>query len=246
MKSPQTGPKHRAVPRRGSGRRRWISLGLVGTAVVATAAVPALDGDEAVRPAAVAGTAPTQQSHVPVERLRDERDLVERMAERSRERTSRPSRSQPRRVGWPAWLAACQTGGVDGATRHANGAVPESELCVLPASGHRLHPDAARSWWRLNTAYAARFGRPLCLTDSYRSYEAQAALQAMKPGLAAPAGTSNHGWGVAMDLCGGVESFESAAHRWMVRHGPRFGWVNPTWARAGGARPEPWHWEYAR
>ena len=245
MKSPQTGPKHRAA-RRTSGRWARASLGLVGTAAIATAAVPALDGDEAVRPAAVADTAPVRQPHVPAEGLRDERDLVERMAERSRERTSRPSRSQPRRIPQPAWLATCLTDAVDGATRHANGAVPESELCVLPASGHRLHPDAARSWWRLNTAYAARFGRPLCLTDSYRSFEAQAALQATKPGLAAPAGTSNHGWGVAMDLCGGVESFESAAHRWMVRHGPRFGWVNPTWARAGGARPEPWHWEYAR
>lgn len=216
----------------------------MGTAVVATAVAPALDGKETVRPAAVAGTAPARQPDVPVERTRKESDLVKRMAERARDRTSRPSRSQPRRVRWPAWLAACQNDRADGATRHANGAVPESELCDLPASGHRLHPDAARSWWRLNAAYADRFGSRLCVTDSYRGYEAQAALQAAKPGLAAPAGTSNHGWGVAMDLCGGIESFESDAHRWMARHAPKFGWVNPTWARAGGARPEPWHWEY--
>lgn len=237
MKSPQPGPKHRAVRRIGSGRWAWAS--------VATAAVVALDGEKAVRLAAVAGTAPARQPHVPVEGLCDERDLVERMAERSRERTSRPSRSQRRRIPQPRWLATSQTDAVDGATRHANGAVPQSELCALPASGQRLHPDAARSLWRLNTAYAARFGRPLCLTDSYRSHKAQA-LQATMPDLAAPAGTSNHGRELAMDLCGGVESFDSAAHRWMVGRGQCFGWVNPTWARAGGARPEPWHWEYAR
>ena len=242
---PTTAPKHRAARPRGSVRWACASLVLVGALVVAVAVLtPERKG--AVRPSAAVGTAPARDPGAPVEGLRNGRDLVETMAERSRERASRPSRSHPRRRGLPAWLATCQPGEADGATQHFNGAVPESELCALPASGHRLHPDAARSWWRLNAAYAARFGSGLCVTDSYRSYEAQAALQSTKPGLAAPAGTSNHGWGVAVDLCGGVESFDSAAHRWIVRHGTRFGWASPAWARAGGSRPEPWHWEYAR
>ena len=245
MKPPPTDPKHRAARPPGGGRWVRASLGLAGSLVVASAVVPALDREDAARPA-VAGIAPTLEPSVSSESLGNGRDLVEGMAERSRERESRPSRGQQRRSGLPDWLASCTTGAADGATGHTNGAVPESELCDLPTSGHRLHPDAARSWWRMSVQYAARFGRGLCLTDSYRSYEAQAALQAAKPGLAAPAGTSNHGWGVAIDLCGGVESFESAAHRWMVRHGPRLGWINPAWARPGASRPEPWHWEYAR
>lgn len=240
-----TAPKHRAARPRTSSRLARAGMGLAVVVVATTAAVADLDREDAVRPA-LAGTAPTSETRATTESLRTGRDLVERMAERSRDRTSRPSRSQPRRHRRPAWLSSCQSGNADGATEHSNGAVPESELCELPASGHRLHPDAARSWWRLNAAYTQRFGSRLCVTDSYRGYEAQAALQAAKPGLAAPAGTSNHGWGVAMDLCGGIESFESPAHRWMVLHGPRFGWVNPVWARAGGARPEPWHWEYTR
>lgn len=219
-------------------------MGLAVAVLGTTAAVADLGREDAVRPA-LAGAAPASETRATTESLRPRRDLVERMAERSRYQASRPSRSQPRHRP-PAWLSRCQSGDVDGATEHSNGAVPEPELCALPASGHRLHPDAARSWWQLNAAYTRRFGSRLCVTDSYRGYEAQAALQAAKPGLAAPAGTSNHGWGVAMDLCGGIESFDSAAHRWMARHGPRFGWDNPAWARAGGTRPEPWHWEYTR
>ena len=30
----------------------------------------------------------------------------------------------------------------------------------------------------------------------------------------------------------------------MVTHGPEHGWVHPSWAGAGGSRPEPWHFEY--
>ena len=109
---------------------------------------------------------------------------------------------------------------------------------------HLLHPDAARDWWRLNRRFKARFGRGLCLTDSYRSYEAQSELFATKPGLAALPGTSNHGWGVALDLCGGIEDFDSPQHQWLRQHGAAYGWDNPEWARIGGAKPEPWHWEY--
>ena len=25
---------------------------------------------------------------------------------------------------------------------------------------------------------------------------------------------------------------------------PAYGWDNPEWARAGGSKNEPWHWEY--
>jgi LAS superfamily LD-carboxypeptidase LdcB len=82
------------------------------------------------------------------------------------------------------------------------------------------------------------------VTDSYRSYEAQVDVFARKPQLAAVPGTSRHGFGVALDLGCGVESFGTEAHRWMQANGPRFGWVHPSWAAPGGSMPEPWHWEH--
>ncbi len=89
----------------------------------------------------------------------------------------------------------------------SNGRIPSDALCELGSSGHALRCDAAEGYARLAQAYADRFGRGLCITDSYRSYGAQLTAFALKPGLAALPGTSNHGWALAVDLCGGVNSF---------------------------------------
>jgi LAS superfamily LD-carboxypeptidase LdcB len=62
--------------------------------------------------------------------------------------------------------------------------------------------------------------------------------------LAAAPGTSNHGWGLAVDLSGGMSSYGSAQYKWMRENAPKYGWDNPTWARAGGNKHEPWHWEF--
>lgn len=158
----------------------------------------------------------------------------------------RPSRSGRREVPAPDWLRTCSTDASDRARAHGNGQVPARELCRLPQSGHILHPDAAAAWWRLSRSFAQRFGASPCISDSFRSYEAQAEVYAAKPELAAQPGTSNHGWAVALDLCGGAESYTSTKHRWLVRRGADFGWRNPSWARSNGSRPEPWHWEYTR
>jgi LAS superfamily LD-carboxypeptidase LdcB len=66
-----------------------------------------------------------------------------------------------------------------------------------------------------------------------------------KPHLAATPGTSVHGWGLAVDLCGGVERFGTTQNTWLLAHAPAHGWSHPAWAAAGGSRPEPWHFEYA-
>ena len=97
----------------------------------------------------------------------------------------------------------------------------------------------------MSRAYGEQTGEPLCVTDSYRSLPEQVAVAAAKPGLAAVPGTSNHGWGVAVDLCGGVQSFGTPAHTWVVTHSMAYGWYLPGWAQAGGSKPEPWHLEYA-
>ncbi len=128
---------------------------------------------------------------------------------------------------------------------YPNGMIPADALCpVFAAPGHRLRADAAHAFNQLSQAYAAHFGAPLCLTDSYRSLEGQVAVRAAKPGLAAIPGTSNHGWGTAVDLCGGVQTFGTAQHQWMRHNAPLHGWFLPTWAQQGGSKPEAWHWEY--
>jgi hypothetical protein len=127
----------------------------------------------------------------------------------------------------------------------ANGFLSEEGLCPLSAGrGHRLRTDAARAFDALSAAYRAEFGTPLCVTDSYRSYAAQVDVFKRKPSLAATPGRSQHGWGLAVDLCGGVQTFGSPAHEWMRANGGRFGWEHPRWAQRNGSKPEPWHWEY--
>ncbi len=97
----------------------------------------------------------------------------------------------------------------------------------------------------MSKAYAAQSGVPLCVTDSYRSLPEQISIKGTRGRFAATPGTSRHGLGRALDLCGGVQDFSSPAHRWMLENGPLFGWFHPSWASAGGSLPEPWHFEYA-
>ncbi len=107
-----------------------------------------------------------------------------------------------------------------------------------------LRADAAAAFNGLSRYHAATVGGPLCVTDFYRSYGEQVAVYARKPGLAAFPGTSEHGWALAVDLCGGAENFGSAAYDWLKANSTLFGFVHPGWAEAGGGRPEPWHWEF--
>ncbi|MGH8868556.1 MAG: D-alanyl-D-alanine carboxypeptidase family protein [Actinomycetes bacterium] len=141
-----------------------------------------------------------------------------------------------------AGVAGCEPR--PGYKHYPNGLIPSDALCPLPQDGHYLRADAAAAFHRLNDAYKDALGRSMCVTDSYRSLESQRTLYAQKPGLAAVPGTSNHGYGLAVDLCGGAESYGSTEHEWLDAHGDRFGWDIPSWARSGGSREEPWHWEF--
>ena len=148
---------------------------------------------------------------------------------------------------WPS--AAPLIPGCDvhpGARRqYRNGRVPGGALCSLPGyPGEALLADAAYGFIRLNEAYSAALGERLCVLDSYRTLSEQRTLRSIKPRWAARPGTSEHGWGVALDLGCGVQSYRSREHRWLREHAAAFGWTLPTWARRGGSKPEPWHWEY--
>jgi cell wall-associated NlpC family hydrolase len=127
-----------------------------------------------------------------------------------------------------------------------NGQVPRDQLCALGVAPHRLRCDAAAAYTAMSAAYELTFGDPLCITDSYRSLDAQVDAHHRKPRITAVPGSSNHGWGLAVDLCGGINVFGTAQTAWMTANAARYGWVHPTWAQASGANPEPWHWEFGR
>ena len=143
--------------------------------------------------------------------------------------------------------APCGDASADSATawsNYPNGLIPTAALCALSVPGHLLRADAAQAFERLAAAYRQALDRSLCVSDSYRSYEAQVRVYGEKPSLAAVPGTSNHGWGIAVDLCGGLQRFGTPDQAWMRANAGRYGWQHPAWAEPGGSRPEPWHWEY--
>ncbi|MBW3647323.1 MAG: M15 family metallopeptidase [Actinobacteria bacterium] len=143
----------------------------------------------------------------------------------------------------PRPMAACQGQDTKG---YPNGMIPPEALCPLWGTrGQILRADAAAAFNDMSKAYAQEFGVPICVTDSYRNYDEQVAVAAAKPDLAARPGSSNHGWGVATDLCDGIQAFGSVTHEWMVDNSMLFGWFLPSWAQQNGSKPEPWHWEFA-
>jgi LAS superfamily LD-carboxypeptidase LdcB len=138
----------------------------------------------------------------------------------------------------------CRKGLVADARKYPNGLIPARFLCPLPQPGRMLRADAALAFYNLNTAYKQRFGTQMCLTDSYRSLAEQQRIYANRPGMAAVPGHSNHGYGTAVDLCGGVQSQGSAQFNWLQSNSKKYEWFHPSWAYSSPF--EPWHWEYTK
>lgn len=120
-----------------------------------------------------------------------------------------------------------------------NGQLDVKDLCSVKR-GHALRADAAVAFLALDEAYQAKFGSPMCLTDAYRPLETQRTLKIQKGSLAATPGTSNHGWGLAIDICNTTYHAQDK-WEWLNENAPRFGWAQPSWASRSY---EPWHWEF--
>ncbi len=129
---------------------------------------------------------------------------------------------------------------------------------------NRLHPVMAKAFRELNEAAEAEIGVTLDITsefDSYRDYATQVVTKRNKGSQAAVAGTSNHGWGLAVDLVGmGGIGNDTEKYKWLKANSDRFGIEHPKWAwpaaeckaaglpvkrRVCGSNPEKWHWELA-
>jgi hypothetical protein len=116
-----------------------------------------------------------------------------------------------------------------------NGKLPASDLAPIKAG--QLRKDAAAAWNAMNVE-ARRLGCELLPNgsrSSYRTYEQQVGLyrlfQAGQGSLAAVPGTSNHGWGLAVDLA------TPAMWAMLARIGAKYGWQKQ-WSDAPS---EPWH-----
>jgi hypothetical protein len=145
----------------------------------------------------------------------------------------------------------------------ANGQRTAAQLEPLrSAPGQRLRPAAAAAWDRLAYAVRARFGWLPRLTDSYRPRAVQEALfrKRYRPGAgfdtrlwngepwhrvtgpaAAVPGTSNHGWGLAVDCTDLAESgFYGLRYKQFMSLAPEYGWTNNEGIRVS----ESWHLVY--
>lgn len=128
-----------------------------------------------------------------------------------------------------------------------NGEIPERYLCGVDFDAEvLLRCDAAQALTALNSAYRERTGRDLTVVSSYRTAARQAELHEEKGDLAAPAGASNHGRGIAVDFAGAgsLGEFDAPLYLWLSANAEAYGWIHPPYMEPGGSGPlEPWHWE---
>ena len=110
---------------------------------------------------------------------------------------------------------------------------------TAPIPGGRLWTEAARAWNAMRAAaieggLSPRDFVPAGPASSARTVDAQRWFWNHRPPPAAPPGTSNHGWGLAVD----VRTRVAAA--WILKHGHRYGWSWDEGRRVG----EWWHFRY--
>jgi LAS superfamily LD-carboxypeptidase LdcB len=120
---------------------------------------------------------------------------------------------------------------------YGNGRIPESSLAPLTGSSERMWAPAAQHLNEL-MADAKKAGVSISVTDAYRSYDDQVAIAKEKGlytqgGLAAAPGTSEHGWGLAVDL-----GLDATSQAWMKQHAKEYGFVD-------NVPRESWHWQFA-
>lgn len=129
---------------------------------------------------------------------------------------------------------------------YSNGLLPDDLLCPIPwDTRYQLHCSTMDNFIRLGAAYQQEFGTNLPILSGYRPLADQYAVNADSPNMTAIPGTSNHGWGLAVDFDWDVfDSWDAPEVKWMIENGPRFGWRHPSALNWNTDRPEPWHFEF--
>lgn len=115
---------------------------------------------------------------------------------------------------------------------------PGIELDVFTGSLSDLYlePNAARAMLSMMQEYNRQTGGYLHPNEGYRTYAGQVYWKDYwtrqgQPGNAATPGTSNHGWGQAVDF-----NLTSAQSSWLAANASRFGYTRST--------SESWHYDY--
>jgi hypothetical protein len=111
-----------------------------------------------------------------------------------------------------------------------------------PIPGGRLWKEAAVTWNAMRAAFVAQGGNPgdfvpagpnsSARNRAFQDYVWKLYLKGGNP--AARPYTSNHGWGIAVDVKTPV------AASWILRNGAKFGWSHDEGQRVG----EWWHYRY--
>ena len=124
---------------------------------------------------------------------------------------------------------------------YANGRLPDKALQQIPG-GRLRRGEVAESWIAMRYYIGRKTGvwlRPTGPWSSYRPYAKQQAFYADyvngKGPLAAVPGTSNHGWGRAVDIP--TPSMQAAVRQ----YGHLFGWGIAGGRLASDAPSEAWH-----
>ena len=120
---------------------------------------------------------------------------------------------------------------------YGNGQIPLAELQQI-STGHYLVPGAAEEFMRMHAALRAA-GQSLKINSSYRTLAEQEGLIKRyglldAGGTAAPAGQSDHGLGLSVDM-----KLDGNALRWMSENAARYGFENTVTG-------EPWHWTFTQ
>ncbi|MBT0995444.1 D-alanyl-D-alanine carboxypeptidase family protein [Cellulomonas sp. DKR-3] len=247
-RAPRTAAETPLVVRLRSHRkhgRNAARFGVVGALAAVTVAVPLSHGtfggtevlsglptDRGALPSTVSALTAQPAIGAPPASLAASKEVV--VDERALARVSRDATRQT--------LPGC-----DPSARAAglNGQLATEDLCTLWDGHTQMRADAASALAGLNAVYAARFGADMCVVSGYRTLAVQYTLKAQKGGLAATPGKSNHGWGLAVDLCSDMTSGDR--WEWLNENAGIYGFENPAWAKEGGSGPyERWHWEYLK
>jgi LAS superfamily LD-carboxypeptidase LdcB len=189
----------------------------------------------------LAATAQDLQSKNGVEQAKVQQQ-IDSLKAKSVALTKQLTQSLSKLSGVQKLAASCDPALVTDARKYPNGLIPARYLCPLPEKQRMLRADAALAFYKLDAAFKARFKKDMCLTDSYRSLADQQRIYSQRPAFAAVPGSSNHGLGTAVDICGGVQNQGSVPFNWLLANSKKYGWSHPQWAYVSPF--EPWHWEF--
>ena len=126
-----------------------------------------------------------------------------------------------------------------------NGYLTDSVLSTVTSQCRAF--TAAGNDLRRMIADARAAGVTLTPAECYRDYAGQVYWRNYWCNLgecqmAAVPGTSNHGWGKAIDF-DNLE-FGTREYQWLANNAWFYNWNHPGWAARGTDSEEPWHWEW--